>query len=67
MLDTMGTRYHVLPSECITRATSFDLFVLTNAIEYYRRQNDGPKELVAPNWSEDEMKDMMNYAKGLTG
>ena len=33
-LDSIGKRYGMLPSEAITRATTFDLFVLDASIGY---------------------------------
>lgn len=34
LLDTIGERYGMLPSEVISRATTFDVFIADTAISY---------------------------------
>lgn len=43
MLDSMSSRYHCLPSHALANASTFDLFVLTRALEYYNRKRNPDK------------------------
>lgn len=40
LIDTLGERYGMLPSEVITRATTFDIFVADTAIGYRNMMQD---------------------------
>jgi len=61
MLDTMANRYHLLPTEIVDRGSSLDAYVLTNALDYYRRQReDKPSK---PKLSVDEMLAMVRAVK----
>lgn len=40
LVDTMAERYGILPSEVMSRATTFDLFVCDTAIGYRNYQTD---------------------------
>jgi hypothetical protein len=38
LLDSMGTRYHQLPSDIMNRADSLDYYVMDVAMSYHRQQ-----------------------------
>jgi hypothetical protein len=40
MVDSLCTRYHCLPSEALARATTVDLYYLTNSLGYYNRKRE---------------------------
>ena len=39
-LDNLATRYHVLPTEVMSRATTFDMHVMDVATRYVRYQQE---------------------------
>jgi hypothetical protein len=55
-IDALGKRYSLLPSEVMSKASTFDLVVLDAAIGfevYLQNKADGKKE--APKLSQEEM------------
>jgi len=64
-LDNLATRYHMLPSEALSRATTFDLEVLNISTLWenyqHRKQNNLPEE--KPELSQDEMLAMVKSVK----
>jgi hypothetical protein len=40
MLDAIATRYHVLPSEVVSRADTLDYFVMDVSMSYHRLQQE---------------------------
>jgi len=58
LVDTLSERYGILPSEVMTRATTFDVFVADTAIGYrntvQERAMNGDKKLT-PKLSEQTM------------
>jgi hypothetical protein len=40
MVDSLCTRYHCLPSDALARATTNDLYYLTNSLGYYNRKRE---------------------------
>jgi hypothetical protein len=64
MLDTMGTRYHKLPSQLLREATTIDLYILSKVLDYYRRkQNPDVIQDSIDNVSLDTLMEMAEYAK----
>lgn len=40
MLDAIGTRYHLLPSEVVSRADTLDYYVMDVSMSYQRLQQE---------------------------
>jgi hypothetical protein len=57
LIDTLSERYGILPSEVMTRATTFDVFVADTAIGYrnivQERSMNGGKDPVSSYKQED--------------
>ena len=67
-LDNLATRYHLLPSEALERATTFDLYVLDTGARWVRHQQDladGKTSSNTSKFSVKQMQDMMKQAKEL--
>ena len=60
LIDTLSERYGILPSEVMTRATTFDVFIADTAIGYrnivQERAMNGDKKPQAEYKQEDLMK-----------
>ena len=73
MLDRMATRYHYLPSQILSSASTLDLYVMNNAMSYYKRQQDSSQTMAgsdkpsAPELSQDEMMTLLNKTKAQNG
>lgn len=63
LLDTMAERYGLLPSEVISRATTFDIFVADTAIGYRNFLHDksqGRAHVYKPeSYSQDELMSIL--------
>lgn len=64
LVDTMAERYGILPSEVMSRATTFDLFVCDTAIGYRNYQTDKAHgrstEVYKPeSYSQDELMSIL--------
>lgn len=70
-LDNLASRYHLLPSECLVRASTFDLYILNTSTKWenHKREeearrsqglNPSPKR---PNLSQEEMLAMIKRVK----
>ena len=70
-LDNLATRYHLLPSEALERATTFDLYVLDTGARWVRHQQDLADGKTSSNtsntskFSVKQMQEMMKRAKEL--
>ena len=64
-LHTLAQTYHLLPSEALARATTFDLYVLDNYSRFMNYQDAKANGKAAPskNLSVDEMKAMIERVK----
>ena len=56
-IDTIGSRYGLLPSEVIKRADSFDLFIMDAALTFEKYHNDKSSTGKAPipDYTTDEL------------
>ena len=74
-LDNLASRYHLLPSECLNRATTIDLYVLNVGVKWenHKREeelrksqglNPSPKR---PKLTQDEMMAMIKRVKEREG
>jgi hypothetical protein len=67
-IDAIGKRYSLLPSEVMTRASTFDLVVLDASLgyqKYIQDKADGNKQ--SPQLSQEEMIKMMERTKQKDG
>lgn len=67
-LDHLANRYHLLPSEAMARATTFDLHVLDVATQWQKRQDAiarGERPDV-PDLSQEEMMAMIEATRKAT-
>ena len=66
-LDNLAHRYNVLPSEALSRATTFDLMVLDVSTRYAIRQRNiaegVPTTSAQPTLSNDEMLAMIKKVR----
>lgn len=65
-IDTLAERYKMLPSEVMSRSTTFDLYVMDAAMSYHNYQtrkanNNGVAP--APELTTDEMLEIMKKAR----
>lgn len=68
MIDALSSRYGRLPSEIISTADTFDVFILNTVLEYenYQYQKEQAKQGKAPmptNMSQAQMKSMIERAR----
>lgn len=67
-IDAIGKRYSLLPSEVMTRASTFDLVVLDAALgyqTYIQDKAEGKKE--APKMSQEDLVKMVERTKQKNG
>lgn len=64
-LDNLAHRYGLLPSEVMSRATTFDLYVIDLSARYERYRNEAAegKSAPAPKLTQDQMLDMLKKAR----
>jgi hypothetical protein len=65
-LNNLAKEYGLLPSEALSRATTFDLYVLDLSARYFRHkqdQADGKVSSVDKNYSTDELREMLHNAR----
>lgn len=66
-LDNLASRYGLLPSEALARATTFDLTVLDISAKwenYQRAKAENGGRPPTPELTQDQMMDMINRVKG---
>lgn len=67
-IDALGKRYSLLPSEVMSKASTFDLVVLDASLgfeKYIQDKAEGKRE--APKLSQDEMLKMVERTKQKNG
>lgn len=62
MLDALGERYGMLPSELLDRASTFDLWVYDSAISWINSQNDRSNGN-PQNYNVDDLRKRMESVK----
>ncbi len=63
MLDALGERYGMLPSEVLANANTLDIWVFDVAISY-REAQDAKAQGKAPKASQDQLKQLMENVRG---
>jgi hypothetical protein len=68
LIDTLGERYGVLPSEVIRRATTFDVFVADTAIGFRNMQQDRAMNAGKPvdpsSYKQEDLLQMIKDTRG---
>lgn len=64
-IDTMAKRYKLLPSEILSRSSTFDLYIMDAAIAYHNYQL-AKAEGKTPEMSEDELLEILKKSKNET-
>tara|TARA_R110000803_G_scaffold87688_3_gene154578 strand:+ start:160 stop:384 length:225 start_codon:yes stop_codon:yes gene_type:complete len=73
MLDALGERYGLLPSEVLCKASTLDLQIFDVAVAYRRKEQskaDGTynkTEDLKSQYSQQEMVELMERSRGKTG
>ncbi len=65
-LNNLAKEYGLLPSEALSRATTFDLYVLDLSARYFRHkqdQADGKVSKLDKTYSTDQLQKMFDEAK----
>jgi len=60
LLDTMGQRYGLLPSQVYNKASTLDLYVIEKAMAFHNRKSDTK---TPPKMSQTQMRAMIEDAK----
>ena len=67
IVDTMAQRYHLLPTEVLSRATTFDLEVMFVSQDFQHRrsqqQENAQGDKPRPKLSQDQMQAMLDRAR----
>lgn len=71
-MDTMASRYHLLPSQILSKADSLDVLVLDTAIQFHNAQvkkaqqkSEGNKP-ITPDLPSEQLTKMLNKVRGKT-
>lgn len=66
LIDTLSERYGILPSEVMTRANTFDVFIADTAIGYrnviQERSMNGDKK-PAPQYKQSDLQNMLDKVR----
>jgi hypothetical protein len=67
MIDGLGKRYGLLPSEVLNRSNTFDLYIMDCALTFENYQhkksmNNGKDPI--PDYTQDQLKDMLKKVRG---
>ena len=66
-IDSLGKRYGMLPSEVLERCNTFDLYIMDAAMTFesyhHKKQMNNGREPM-PDYTVDELQNMMNKVKG---
>jgi hypothetical protein len=67
MIDSLGKRYGLLPSEALNRSNTFDLYIMDAALTFenyqHKKAMNGGKDPI-PDYSSDELLAIMKKVKG---
>lgn len=62
-IDTMAKRYKMLPTEVLSKATTFDLYIMDAAVAYHNYQTNKAMGDGTPDLTEQEMFDILAKTK----
>lgn len=63
MLDSMASRYGMLPTQVLATATTLDIYVLEKALAYTNRAKDPDYDPSKPNLTQEQMKAMIEQVR----
>jgi len=67
MLDSLGKRYGMLPSEALNRSSTFDLYIMDAALTFenyqHKKAMNGGKDPI-PDYTPDQLQAMMKKVRG---
>jgi hypothetical protein len=65
LLDTMGKRYKMLPSQALSQANTLDLYIMEQALAYHNMEKDANGRAIKPppKLTQDQMIAMLNRVK----
>jgi len=66
MIDGLGKRYGMLPSEILNRSNTFDLYIMDASMSfesYHHKKAENKGVEPAPHFSQDELFAMLNQNK----
>ena len=63
MIDALCARYHCLPSDALLRATTVDLYILTQVTAYHRRKNNPDSNNPVKRYSTEQLLEILNRNK----
>jgi hypothetical protein len=67
MIDSLGQRYGLLPSEALNRSNTFDLYIMDAALTFenyqHKKAMNGGKDPI-PDYTSDELLALMSKVKG---
>lgn len=67
MIDSLGKRYGMLPSEVLGRANTFDLYIMDAALtfeNYHHKKAMNNDRDPVPDFTTNELEDILNKARG---
>jgi len=65
LIDTLADRYKLLPSEVLTRATTFDVMVADTVISYRNElEKRANKEANPSKYTDDELLEIVKQTRG---
>ena len=65
LIDTIAERYKLLPSEVLSRATTFDWMICDTVMSYRNKlQERADKEANPEKYSNDELLEMVKQSRG---
>lgn len=65
-IDNLASKYHLLPSEAMSRASTFDLYVLDVSAKWVKYQQDlaNGKGKITPTLTTEQMQAMIDKVRG---
>lgn len=67
MIDSLGKRYGLLPSEVLNRSNTFDLYIMDAALtfeNYQHKKSMNKGNIPSDTYSQDQLVEMFNQNKG---
>jgi hypothetical protein len=67
MIDSLGKRYGMLPSEILSRANTFDLYIMDASLTFenyhHKKAMNNDKDPI-PDFTTNELQDILNKSRG---
>jgi hypothetical protein len=66
MIDSLGKRYGMLPSDILSRATTFDLYIMDASLTFenyhHKKAMNNDREPI-PDFTTNELQDILNKSR----